>query len=116
MQRQSLRPGLGAHAGGQQGLETQAQAQPQLLRPDYFQRVHDRGWKEATGGGGQTGRAQNAGSSGGKDPVPVPLRAQLPGELGQKGETCNPVSKHSPLPRLWSQPSLMTDTSFMVAA
>ena len=25
MQRQSLRPGMGVHAGGQQGLETQAQ-------------------------------------------------------------------------------------------
>lgn len=43
MQRQSLRPGMGVHAGGQQGLETQAQMQPQLLRPDYFQRVQDMG-------------------------------------------------------------------------
>ena len=46
---------MGVHAGGQQGLETQAQTQPQLLRPDNFQRVQDMGWKEATGRGWQAG-------------------------------------------------------------
>lgn len=38
------------------------------------------------------------------------------GEGGREREMHNPTDISSPLPRLWSQPSLMTDTSFMVAA
>lgn len=55
MQRQSLRPGMGVHAGGQQGLETQAQTQPQLLRPDNFQKSKTWAGKKPLAGAGRQG-------------------------------------------------------------
>lgn len=48
------------------------------------------------------------------DPEPQPRRAPV-ARRRQKGRHTI-QDRSSPLPRLWSQPSLMTDTSFMVAA
>lgn len=84
-----------------QGPGTRAQANlqlPRLLLKDSMKRA----WKELLAWGRQVGLSP-----------PWAPAARRKAKAG--GEIRHPVGKSCPLPRLWSQPSLITDTSFMVA-
>lgn len=122
VQKQSSRLGLWAHAKylGRPGDLAPGRASaplPRLLLKDFMKCVVKSYWLGCCGDPAPLLLTTSAARRGGEGGAGEEERK---GERGrgrkEEREMHNPTGISSPLPRLWSQPSLMTDTSFMVAA